>query len=44
VEAARRVHEILAAAATAELPEGTGLAAERAEEPLAEVRAGRDRR
>jgi antitoxin (DNA-binding transcriptional repressor) of toxin-antitoxin stability system len=42
IEAAGRVHDILAAAAESDLPEDTGLTAERAEELLAAIRAGRD--
>jgi antitoxin (DNA-binding transcriptional repressor) of toxin-antitoxin stability system len=44
IEAAGRVHDVLAAAAESELPEGTGLTAEKAEQLLAEIRSGRDRR
>lgn len=44
VEAAGRVHGILAAAAEAELPEDTGLSAEKAEQLLAEIRSGRHSR
>lgn len=40
--AAERIHELLAQAATADLPEGPGLTAQRAEELIAEIRAGRD--
>jgi antitoxin (DNA-binding transcriptional repressor) of toxin-antitoxin stability system len=44
IEAAGRVHDILAAAAESDLPEDTGLTAERAEELLAAIRTGRDQR
>lgn len=44
VEAAGRVHDILAAAAEADLPEDTGLSAEKAGKLLAEIRSGRDSR
>jgi antitoxin (DNA-binding transcriptional repressor) of toxin-antitoxin stability system len=43
-EAAGRVHDIMTAAGASELPEDAGLSPERADELLAEVRAGRDRR
>lgn len=43
IEAAGRIHDILNAAAESELPEEAGLTAERAEELLAAIRAGRDR-
>jgi len=39
---AERIHELLGEAAAAPLPEGPGLTAERAEELIAEIRAGRD--
>ncbi len=44
IEAAGRVHDILAAAAESELPEDTGLTAATAEQLLAEIRSGRDSR
>ncbi len=39
---AERIHELLGEAAAAPLPDGAGLTAERAEELIAEIRAGRD--
>ena len=39
---AARIHELLTQAAAAGLPEGPGLTAQRAEELIAEIRAGRD--
>jgi antitoxin (DNA-binding transcriptional repressor) of toxin-antitoxin stability system len=41
---AERIHALLAEAATAALPEGPGLTERRAEELVAEIRAGRDAR
>jgi prevent-host-death family protein len=41
---AARIHELLTQAAAAGLPEGPGLTAQRAEELIAEIRAGRDSR
>jgi antitoxin (DNA-binding transcriptional repressor) of toxin-antitoxin stability system len=41
---AERLHEMLTEAAVAPLPERTGLTAERAEELIREIRAGRDGR
>ena len=41
---AERVHELLAGAAAAPLPEGPGLTAQRAEELIGAIRAGRDTR
>jgi antitoxin (DNA-binding transcriptional repressor) of toxin-antitoxin stability system len=41
---AERIHELLAGAAAAGLPAGPGLTAQRAEELIAEIRAGRDAR
>jgi antitoxin (DNA-binding transcriptional repressor) of toxin-antitoxin stability system len=41
---AERVHALLTEAAVAALPEGAGLTAQRAEELIAEIRAGRDTR
>jgi prevent-host-death family protein len=39
---AERIHELLAEAAATGLPEGSGLTAQRAEELISEIRAGRD--
>jgi antitoxin (DNA-binding transcriptional repressor) of toxin-antitoxin stability system len=44
LDEAARIHNLLAEAATAPLPEGTGLTEQRAEELIAEIRAGRDAR
>jgi prevent-host-death family protein len=41
---AERISELLSEAAAAPLPEDAGLTAERAEELIAEIRAGRDAR
>jgi prevent-host-death family protein len=41
---ADRIHDLLAQAATTALPEGAGLTAQRAEELIGEIRAGRDTR
>ena len=41
---AARIHELLAGAAAAPLPEDTGLTKQRAEELIAEIRASRDAR
>ena len=41
---AGRIHELLAEAAATALPAGPGLTAERAEELISEIRAGRDTR
>ena len=41
---ADRIHELLTQAAAADLPAGPGLTAQRAEELIAEIRAGRDGR
>jgi antitoxin (DNA-binding transcriptional repressor) of toxin-antitoxin stability system len=41
---AARIHELLEVARTADIPSGPGLTAQRAEELIAEIRAGRDRR
>ena len=41
---ANRVHELLTEAAACALPEGAGLTAQRAEELIGEIRAGRDAR
>ena len=41
---AERIHALLTEAGTAELPAGPGLTAQRAEELIAEIRAGRDAR
>lgn len=43
IETAERIHELLAAAADSERPTQGGLTAERAEELISELRAGRDR-
>jgi hypothetical protein len=39
---AERIHEVLAGAAAAPLPEGRGLTADRAEELIGEIRSWRD--
>lgn len=44
LQAAGRIHELLAGAASAALPSPPGLTAERAEELIDEIRAGRDSR
>jgi prevent-host-death family protein len=44
LEEAARIHELLAEAAAASMPEGTGLTEQRAEELIAEIRASRDAR
>jgi len=41
---AERIHALIAEAATAPLSEGTGLTKQRAEELIADIRAGRDAR
>ena len=41
---ADRIHELLTEAAATALPEGSGLTAQRAEELIGEIRAGRDAR
>lgn len=41
---AARIHALLTEAAATPLPEGTGLTEQRAEELIAEIRAGRDAR
>jgi prevent-host-death family protein len=41
---AARIHDLLAEAAAAPLPEGSGLTKQRAEELIAEIRASRDAR
>jgi len=43
IDDALRIHELLAGAAAAALPAEHGLSEERAEELIAEIRAGRDR-
>jgi len=43
IDDALRIHELLAGAAAAGLPAEQGLTEERAEELIAEIRAGRDR-
>ena len=42
LDVAAQIHELLAEAAAAPLPDGTGLSEERAEELLAEIRADHD--
>jgi prevent-host-death family protein len=44
LEDAARIHDLLAEAAAAPLPEGSGLTEQRAEELIAEIRASRDTR
>lgn len=44
LDGAERIHELLAEAAAAARPEGAGLTAQRAEELIGEIRAGRDAR
>jgi antitoxin (DNA-binding transcriptional repressor) of toxin-antitoxin stability system len=44
LDAAEAIHQLLAAAATGSPPEGAGLTEARAEELIAEIRAGRDAR
>jgi prevent-host-death family protein len=44
LDGAERVHQLLAASTPATLPEGAGLTEARAEELIAEIRAGRDAR
>lgn len=44
LEDAERIHDLLAEAAATALPEGPGLTAQRAEELIGEIRAGRDGR
>lgn len=44
LEDAERIHELLTEAAAAPLPEGPGLTAQRAEELIGAIRAGRDTR
>ncbi len=44
LDEAERIHELLTQAAAASLPEGAGLTAQRAEELIGEIRAGRDAR
>jgi antitoxin (DNA-binding transcriptional repressor) of toxin-antitoxin stability system len=41
---ADRIHELIAEAAATALPEGPGLTAQRAQELIGEIRAGRDSR
>jgi prevent-host-death family protein len=41
---AARIHELIAGAATAAAPEGTGMTTQRAEELIAQIRADRDTR
>ena len=42
LEDAARIHDLVAQAAADPLPEGSGLTTQRAEELIAEIRAGRD--
>jgi len=44
IEQSGRLHQVLADAARAELPDSPGIPAGRAEELIAAIRAGRDRR
>jgi len=44
LDEAARIHNLLAEAAATPLPEGSGLTEQRAEELIAEIRAGRDAR
>jgi antitoxin (DNA-binding transcriptional repressor) of toxin-antitoxin stability system len=44
LDGAEAIHQLLAAAASAAPPEGTGLTEDRAEELITEIRAGRDAR
>ena len=44
LEEAARIHDLLGEAAAADLPEGTGLTAQRAEELITAIRASRDAR
>ena len=44
LDEAAQIHNLLAEAATAPLPEGIGLTEQRAEELIAEIRASRDAR
>ncbi len=44
LQGAGRVHDLLAAARRVELPSAGGLSAERADEIIADIRAGRDAR
>ena len=44
LDGAEAVHQLLAGAASAAPPEGTGLTEDRAEELITEIRAGRDAR
>jgi prevent-host-death family protein len=44
LEDAARIHDLVAQAAADPLPEGSGLTTQRAEELIAEIRAGRDTR
>jgi prevent-host-death family protein len=44
LEEAARIHDLLGEAAAADLPEGAGLTAQRAEELITAIRAGRDAR
>jgi antitoxin (DNA-binding transcriptional repressor) of toxin-antitoxin stability system len=44
LDEAAQIHNLLAEAAASPLPEGTGLTEQRAEELIAQIRAGRDTR
>ena len=44
IDDALRIHELVAGAGATELPIGTGISEQRAEELIREIRAGRDRR
>jgi prevent-host-death family protein len=44
LDGAERIHQLLSEAASGELPAHAGLAPDRAEELIAEIRAGRDAR
>ena len=44
LDEAAQIHNLLAEAAATPLPEGTGLTEQRAEELIAQIRAGRDAR
>lgn len=43
IDDALRIHDLLAGAAASDMPTGPGLTEERANELIAEIRAGRDR-
>lgn len=44
IEDAARIHELISAAGTSDLPEGGGLTLERAEDLIRAIRSGRDSR